>query len=164
MIDKQVPFFELVTQYMNSLNPSEKKVMGAFIQTLRADHKEYLLLKELFGFRLVELTEKSIIASVPVQPIIFNGMGMVSGGVLAALADTTMGELAAQIVNENQFAVTMDLSINFIAPGQGERLNISAKTIHIGKETLVMDCEIVNEQKNLIARAVATFFILSQEH
>lgn len=155
---------EVLTQFTDGLTRDEKSVLHKLFRKFNENHKEFLFLKEFLGFQIEEVTEKSLLASIPVQAAINNGKNMVHGGVLSLLADATMGIFAAQCSTDGQWAVTSNLSINYISPGRGERLYARAEAIHLGKRTHVMDCEITNERDKLIAKSQATFFVVPERY
>ena len=83
--------------------------------------------------------------------------GVVHGGILAALADTTAAIAAYTVVPEGTEMVTVQLSINYLKAAPGGRITGFAKVLRVGRNFVVTECEIVNEDKSLAAKALITF-------
>ncbi|WP_332237155.1 PaaI family thioesterase [Sporolactobacillus sp. KGMB 08714] len=145
---------------MDFLTREEQALVEQTMKVLHSHHKEYLLLKQLLGFRIDQMTDEGVTVSIPIHEGISNGRNMVHGGVTAALADAAMGVLAAKLVGDEQSAVTSNLYISYIAAGRGKQLTARVKAAHIGKKSMVFDCFIINDLEKLIAKAEATYFIV----
>ena len=82
------------------------------------------------------------------------------GGVLATLVDTAMGVAAASLGSR---IVTMNLNLSFIhSVSVGERAIARAKIVHAGHSTMVANCEVRNENQELIATGTGTLFIVGR--
>ena len=79
--------------------------------------------------------------------------GVVHGGILAALADTTAAIAAYSVVPRG----TVELKINYLEPVPGGRIKADARVLRAGRNFVVAECEIWNEDKSLAAKALLTF-------
>lgn len=86
---------------------------------------------------------------------VLNIYGMVHGGAVFTLADTTAGVCA---LTNTPHVVTLGSSINFIRAATPGLLTATATRVHAGKTTGVYDVEIVNEKGKLVANATFTMF------
>lgn len=112
----------------------------------------------------MRLTELEVGAAVLLMPVVRevhgNLYGVVHGGALASLADTAMGVACA---STGKRVVTLDLNINYIASaGDGEKVKATAKVIHDGKSTMVVECEMTDTTGRMLAKARGTFFVIGQ--
>jgi uncharacterized protein (TIGR00369 family) len=83
--------------------------------------------------------------------------GVVHGGILAALADTT-GAIAAYTTTEKGTELsTLELKINYMEPVPGGRVKADARVLRAGRNFIVAECEIFNEDGGLAAKALMTF-------
>jgi uncharacterized protein (TIGR00369 family) len=57
-------------------------------------------------------------------------------------------------------AVTLDLNVNFLAPGQDGWLTAETSVIKKGKTIILMETKVTDEREKLIATASSTFFRL----
>ncbi len=86
-----------------------------------------------------------------------NLYSMAHGGVLTTMADTAMG---AKCLALNKRVVTISLTINFMhAILTGTKIFTDAKVLHSGRQTMVCECNIVDADGKIYAKAGATFFV-----
>ena len=83
--------------------------------------------------------------------------GVVHGGILAALADTTAAIAAYTVVPRGTEIATVELMINYLEPVPGGRIRADASVLRAGRNFVVSECEIWNEDKSLAAKALLTF-------
>lgn len=98
---------------------------------------------------------------VPITPFMRNRSGVVFGGITASIADSTMGSLINRSLPDGQAAVTLEMKVNYVAPGDGALLVSTAHLLHKGTKTCVAAVDIVNDQGKTILTGMGTFFILS---
>ncbi len=80
------------------------------------------------------------------------------GGAIASLADTAMGIACGTI---DQKVVTVDMNINLVRRANpGGLIYAHSKVIYQGKQTLVVEAEIVDEKEELLAKSRGTFFVV----
>jgi uncharacterized protein (TIGR00369 family) len=83
--------------------------------------------------------------------------GVVHGGILAALADTTAAIAAYTVIPRGTEIATVELSINYLEPVPGGRIKADARVLRSGRNFIVTECEIFNENGSLAAKALLTF-------
>ncbi len=83
--------------------------------------------------------------------------GVVHGGILAALADTTAAIAAYTVVPKGVEIATLELKINYLEPVPGGRVKADARVLRKGRNFIVTECEIFNETGTLAAKALLTF-------
>jgi uncharacterized protein (TIGR00369 family) len=112
---------------------------------------------ELFGFDVESVHEGRAILRLDVRPRHKQVHGVVHGGVLAALADTTAAVAAYTVVPLGVELATLELKINFLEPVPGGRVKGDARILRAGRNFIVTECEIFNESGSLAAKALITF-------
>jgi uncharacterized protein (TIGR00369 family) len=83
--------------------------------------------------------------------------GVVHGGILAALADTTAAIAVYTVVPRGTEIATIELKINYLEPVPGGRIKADARVLRAGRNFVVAECEILNEDQSLAAKALLTF-------
>src|SRR6266704_774481 len=83
--------------------------------------------------------------------------GVVHGGILAALADTTAAIAAYTATPKCTEIATVELKINYLEPVPGGRIKADARVLRAGRNFIVTECEIFNENGSLAAKALLTF-------
>jgi uncharacterized protein (TIGR00369 family) len=92
-----------------------------------------------------------------------NPMGTLHGGVLSTLADTAMGMAYAASLGENETFTTLELKINFLRPVWSGRLRATGRVVQVGRTVGLTECDIVDDQDRLVARASSTCMTLRGE-
>lgn len=96
------------------------------------------------------------VMSMPLLPIFLNPLGIVHGGITAVVLDSAMGWSIAEATGRQ--VVTLQMNVNYIAPGKGQLLRVFAKPTHTGKNTAVAEAYLENEDGVRIAQGTGTFF------
>ena len=90
-----------------------------------------------------------------IRPDSLNPAGIVHGGALVALADTVCGVAAW---SSGRVCVTLDCSMQYLAPGTGSQIHCLATPKKLGKTILVYDAVLTNDQGQTVATGTYTFF------
>jgi uncharacterized protein (TIGR00369 family) len=89
-----------------------------------------------------------------------NPMGTLHGGVLCDLADAAMGIAYRSTLAEGETFTTIELKINFLRPVWHAKLHAQARIVRAGKVVGLVECDILDEQQRLVARASSTCMTL----
>jgi uncharacterized protein (TIGR00369 family) len=89
-----------------------------------------------------------------------NPMGTLHGGVLCDLADAAMGVAYLSTLAEGETATTIELKINFLRPVWSAKLRAEARVVRAGKVVGLIECDIFDERRRLVARASSTCMTL----
>lgn len=110
------------------------------------------------GLRTVSMGDGEAVLELTARAEMTNHQGTVHGGVVALLADATMGRAVASTLPDRTRQANFDLKVTFIrAAHAGSVLQARAHLLHRGRRTGVADCRIEDERGRLIATATATF-------
>jgi uncharacterized protein (TIGR00369 family) len=112
---------------------------------------------ELLGFEVESVHEGRAIFRLDVRPRHTQIHGVVHGGILAALADTTAAIAAYTVIPRGTEISTLELNINYLEPVPGGRVKADARVLRAGRNFIVTECEIFNESGSLAAKALLTF-------
>ena len=114
---------------------------------------------ELIGCRLQRLEEGVADVALTLEPHLRNRAGKLHGGAIFSLVDITMGLACSSAHGFDQQSATIECKINYIrAVSDGEVL-CTARVIHPGRRTLVVEAEVMQGDK-LVAKAQGTFAVL----
>lgn len=92
------------------------------------------------------------------KPEFTNPAGQIQGGFLAAMLDDTMGPALAAMLKRDEFAPTLNLNVNFVAPAKPGRIEGLGRVIRKGKRACLLSAELTQDS-TLIATANATALI-----
>ncbi len=91
--------------------------------------------------------------------------GQVHAGVMAALADHSMGAAAQALAPAAHWALTAELKTSQLRPGKGERLVCEAVVIKAGRTLSFTEAEVFAEtpgRRTLVMKASATMALVPQ--
>ncbi|MFN3326914.1 MAG: PaaI family thioesterase [Bryobacteraceae bacterium] len=117
-------------------------------------------LGHMMGFRPVEAKPGRVVIEIDVTPAHHNPMGNLHGGVLCTIADSAMGLGHGCMLAEDEMSVTVEMKINFLRPFQCGKLLAIGSVVRHGRTLTMMECDILDTEDRLIAKATGTFMTL----
>jgi len=118
---------------------------------------------DLIGFTLTAVTHGEALIELAAGPQHANPMGTLHGGVLCDIADAAMGIAYASTLAEAETFATLELKSNFLKPVWTTKLRAIGRLVKSGKTVGLLECDITDEQGNLVARASSTCMTLRGE-
>ena len=116
---------------------------------------------EILGARPIRKEHGDVAFELVVEERHLRTLGIVHGGVTAALLDCALGFAAGTTAPPGHHVVTVQLSLNYIRPAwQGEKLIATGEVRHAGKLTAVSRGELRTAEGALVASATGTFMYL----
>ncbi len=113
-----------------------------------------------FGFTLREAGPESIVLGMRVVKRHLQVHGVVHGGILAALADTAGGLAVYMWLPRGSRVATVDMKINYLEPVERGVVMAHARVIRLGKNFGVVDCDVTDDTKRLVGKALMTFAVI----
>jgi acyl-CoA thioesterase len=111
----------------------------------------------LFGFELESAEPGRVVLRMRVRRRHLQVLGVVHGGILAALADTAAGIAAFTVAPRGSRVVTIEMKINFLEPVQKGTLFAEARVLRRGRTTVVAECDVRDARRVLVGKALMTF-------
>lgn len=90
----------------------------------------------------------------------FNPQGIVHGGIITALADTSIGLALRSRLRPGFTHRTAQLNVHFLAKGESERIVGRGFALHLGERMGYGEAEVRDGAQRLLARATGTFIVL----
>lgn len=131
---------------MNNLTDTVKEKLSNIKGFIKANNYNILKVENNYCEMEGIITENSM-----------NHLGIVHGGYIFGLADTTAGIAA---MSEGRNVVTIDSNISYFKQAKGNKITAIAKPLKIGKTISVYEVTINNEQNDLLAKATITYYYL----
>ena len=101
----------------------------------------------LYGLEIHTVTEDEATASVPVRDEVKQPMGLVHGGLYAAIAESLASMATAIAVHEEgRQAMGLSNATSFLRPITEGTVHATARRLHRGRTTWVWDVEITDDQ------------------
>lgn len=132
---------------------------------LRAFFRRSPFMVEL-GVEPVAVGEGHITAVMPVATRHHQHTGQVHAGVMAAMADHSMGSAAQTLAAAGFWALTAELKTSQLRPGKGDRLVCEAHVVKAGRRLSFTEAEVFAESggtRTLVMKASATMALVEQQ-
>ena len=112
-----------------------------------------------FGFALILAEHGKVALRMRVNENHLQVHGVVHGGVLAALADTAGGLATYMACPPGTRVATIEMKINYLEAVEGGSVTAEAIVVRIGRHVAVVDCDITDDRRRLVGKALMTFFV-----
>ncbi len=101
------------------------------------------------GFEIQEIADGRVNFEMEIRENLTQN-GIIHGGVLASLVDSTCGCAALSLILPDVYVTTIDLQVEFLKPVSKGRLTAKAKCIKSGKNIFFCKAKIWDEKGGLI--------------
>lgn len=129
---------------------------------------------KLIGLELSEITPESVRAYFDMKPELVGNtfQQILHGGVIATALDTVGGAMGfvaiyqfmkqQGLTREERYARmarfgTIDMRVDYLQPGRGQRFEVTAAPLRVGKKVFVTRMELRNDSQDLIAVGTGTY-------
>jgi uncharacterized protein (TIGR00369 family) len=118
---------------------------------------------QLIGMEMVGVHPGRVVIELEAGKRHASPLGTVHGGVLSAIADAAMGLAYATTLKDAETFATIELKINFLRPVWEGRLRAEGKVVSSGRNLGLVECDVIDQDQRLIARALSTCMTLREE-
>ncbi len=115
------------------------------------------------GVEPLSVGEGRVATALPITPRLMQHTGQVHAGVMASLADHSMGSAAQTLAPAGRWAVTAELKTSQLRPARGARLVCEAVVLKPGRTLTFTEAEVYAEgegQRTLVMKASATMALV----
>jgi uncharacterized protein (TIGR00369 family) len=112
------------------------------------------------GLELLSVGDGRAELAMDLRPHHFNPQGIVHGGIITAVADTSIGLALRSQLRPGLTHRTAQLNVHFLAKGEGNRLIGRGQALHLGQRMGYGESEVLDGQGRVLARASGTFIVL----
>ena len=136
------------------------------LDRMRAGFRNQMLpppIHHLFGLEPVVASTASVTFSMPCSPWLQTAAGVFFAGTAALVADAPLGSAVLVGLGPGQFAVTSELSLNFLRPVDvsSERLVARARPIEVGRTLGLAEALVEDAHGRLVAHCTTRCFVIS---
>jgi uncharacterized protein (TIGR00369 family) len=110
----------------------------------------------LIGFSLTHVEYGRAVVELDAGEQHTNPFGLVHGGLICDIADAAMGAAYHSTLTDDETCSTLELKISFLKPAPKARLRAEGKVIKEGRSVGFLECDVTDNEGNLIARATST--------
>ncbi len=115
---------------------------------------------KLLGLKLLQAENGMAVVEFVADERHANPMGTLTGGVSSLIADAAMGLAYYSTLAADESFAALELKINFLRPVWKATLRAKARVVRAGKLVGLVECDVVDEKKRLVARASITCLTL----
>lgn len=123
-------------------------------------HGEKSPFYQLLGIKIEEVQRDYGRLSIEIDKKHIQLLETVHGGVIASLADSAAAWAVFGSSNFEGAPVTVEMKINFLKPVKSGKLTAEARNIHKGSRIFVSDVEVKNDQGELVAKSLVTYYLV----
>ena len=117
---------------------------------------------ELLGARLISVAPGEVEIELPLQSSLEQQHGYAHAGAAWSIADSAAGFSAQSLMAADEGVLTVELKINLLAPGQGDRLIARGRVERAGRRLIVGRADVYAKDaghETHIAIAIGTFMV-----
>ncbi len=118
---------------------------------------------KLVGFTVASVEPWKAVMELEADERHANPMGTLHGGILCDIADAAMGYALASTLQPGETFTTLELKINFLKPVWKAKLRAIGRVVKPGRTISLVECDVLDEQDKLVARANSTCMTLRDE-
>ena len=112
------------------------------------------------GVRIDEITKNKAVLALPIRDEFRHAGGFTAGGILATLADESMGHVVAANIEGNEGIVTIEMNIRYFKPVKSGEIRAEASIVKMGKKVVSVKADVKNESGDVLAQAGASFLLI----
>src|SRR5699024_8742083 len=140
-----------------------KYTQQEMLDRLNSRDKETLM--STLNIEFIEVTDKKLVARMPVTPKVHQPDGVLHGGATVALAET-VGSVAAFLFLKNPNAKVqirgIDIAANHVKGISEGYVYATATALHIGKTLQLWSIPVTNQEGELISQVKLSTIVLSK--
>ncbi len=111
------------------------------------------------GIKLIKVSEGTVETELSVRDSFRQQHGFIHAGVIATMGDHTAGGAARTVTGEKD-VITIEFKINFLRPAKANKLTCVGKVIRGGKQIVIAEAEIFDEEGKLVAKLTETLAVI----
>lgn len=118
---------------------------------------------KLIGARIVDVAPGAVEIEMPVRAELDQQHGYVHAGAAWSIADSAAGYAAQSLMAADEGVLTVELKINLLAPGRGQRLIARGRVERAGRRLIVGRADVYAEDggaETHIAIATGTYMVM----
>lgn len=118
---------------------------------------------KLLGIQVDSVVAGHAVMSLAVRDDHKQNHGVVHGGAIASLIDSSMAFAIIPLLAENERTTTVDLTIHYLRPLTEGVAKSSARVVRAGRRVIVVTAEVLDQRERLVATAVSTYLRLAPD-
>jgi uncharacterized protein (TIGR00369 family) len=117
----------------------------------------------LLGLQVDSVAPGFAVMTLPVRDDHKQNHGVVHGGAIASLIDSSMAFAIIPLLGEKEGTTTVDLTIHYLRPLTEGVAKSAARVVRAGRRVIVVSAEVFDHKEQLVATAVSTYLRLGTD-
>ena len=131
-----------------------------YLESIRAGKKGLNPYLDYFDITLADMADGSACLKMPVRYEYLQGAKTMQGGLIVALADEAIAHAMMTRLSPDEGLTTIELKSNFLAGVADGELTAEATVFKKGRNLMIGDCLVTDDQGKNVCRVSATFMLL----
>ena len=123
---------------------------------------ENLHFVKLLGVQLLSVEPGVATMSLEVREDLLQNNNVVHGGAIASLIDSAAAFAVIPLLNDNETATTIDLTISYVRPLVKGLATATAKVLREGSRVVVLSTDVFDDERNLAATSLTTYLRMTK--
>ncbi len=120
-------------------------------------------LMETLDITYTDLGEDYLVATMPVTQKVYQPDGILNGGATMALAESVGSPVSYLVIDRQKYMVRgLEISANHLRSVKSGMVTATAKIIHKGRTTHLVEIKVKDEQDRLVSLCKITNFIIKK--
>jgi uncharacterized protein (TIGR00369 family) len=119
---------------------------------------------ELLGWQALELEPGRVRVRYTARQAFCNPQGTIQGGFVAAMLDDAMGPALYTLLDETQFAPTLEMKVSYLRPSLPGALIAEGRVTHRTRGIAFIEGTLEDENGNIVATATATARVMGERN
>jgi uncharacterized protein (TIGR00369 family) len=119
---------------------------------------------ELLGWQALELEPGRVRVRYAARQAFCNPQGTIQGGFVAAMLDDAMGPALYTLLDETQFAPTLEMKVSYLRPALPGALIAEGQVAHRTRGIAFLEGTLEDENGNVVATATATARVVGEHN
>ena len=111
----------------------------------------------LLGIEIARLERGAAVFSLEIRTELTRMEGIAHGGAIASLLDSASAFAVLSLLRPEEQTVTVDLTLHFLRPVTGGRVEAGAKVLRAGRRVVTVSVEAADSAGRLVATALTTY-------
>ncbi len=117
----------------------------------------------LIGLQVASVDPGLAVLTLPIRDELKQNHGIVHGGAIASLIDSSMAFAIIPLLADNEQTTTVDLTIHYLRPLSEGVAKSVAKVVRAGRRVIVVSAEVFDNNDRLVASSVSTYLRLTPD-
>ena len=113
----------------------------------------------LLGLEFVRAERGAATFALDVRAELTRMGGILHGGAVVSLLDTAAAFAVHTVIEPDARTVTVDLTVHFLRPASGGRIEAQARILHRGRRVCILSVEARDSAAEIIATSTMTYYI-----